>query len=374
MNMGSNRMEDETPARGGDYLWDGSGEPDPEIQRLESLLGKFRHDRPVPPFPAVPAMVPDRRWTFLPRRIRLFPTLATAAAALVAIVVATFLVYGRKPAPTIVAGWNVSRVAGTPRVGPKTIGGKEGTSRLGVGQMLETDSQSRASLEADDTGQIEVDPSTRLRLLKMGAGLKRIALDRGTIHAFIWAPAGQFVVDTPSAVTVDLGCAYTLQVDDSGAGLVRTSLGWVGFKLNGREAFIPAGAACATRPKVGPGTPYFEDASSEFRAALARFDFEDSTLQQRADDLAIVLGDSRKRDALTLWHLLARVDEGQRILVYDRLREFAPPPASVTEEGILRLDQPMLDRLWNELGFDDISVWRHWERSWSGTATPVREK
>ncbi len=374
MNMGSNRMEDETPARGGDYLWDGSGEPDPEIQRLESLLGKFRHDRPVPPFPAVPAMVPDRRWTFLPRRIRLFPTLATAAAALVAIVVATFLVYGRKPAPTIVAGWNVSRVAGTPRVGPKTIGGKEGTSRLGVGQMLETDSQSRASLEADDTGQIEVDPSTRLRLLKMGAGLKRIALDRGTIHAFIWAPAGQFVVDTPSAVTVDLGCAYTLQVDDSGAGLVRTSLGWVGFKLNGREAFIPAGAACATRPKVGPGTPYFEDASSEFRAALARFDFEDSTLQQRADDLAIVLGDSRKRDALTLWHLLARVDEGQRILVYDRLREFAPPPASVTEEGILRLDQPMLDRWWNELGFDDISVWRHWERSWSGTATPVREK
>jgi FecR-like protein len=374
MNMGSNRMEDETPARGGDYLWDGSGEPDPEIQRLESLLGKFRHDRPVPPFPAVPAMVPDRRWTFLPRRIRLFPTLATAAAALVAIVVATFLVYGRKPAPTIVAGWNVSRVAGTPRVGPKTIGGKEGTSRLGVGQMLETDSQSRASLEADDTGQIEVDPSTRLRLLKMGAGLKRIALDRGTIHAFIWAPAGQFVVDTPSAVTVDLGCAYTLQVDDSGAGLVRTSLGWVGFKLNGREAFIPAGAACATRPKVGPGTPYFEDASSEFRAALARFDFEDSTLQQRADDLAIVLGDSRKRDALTLWHLLVRVDEGQRILVYDRLREFAPPPASVTEEGILRLDQPMLDRWWNELGFDDISVWRHWERSWSGTATPVREK
>lgn len=374
MNMGSNRMEDETPARGGDYLWDGSGEPDPEIQRLESLLGKFRHDRPVPPFPAVPAMFPDRRWTFLPRRIRLFPTLATAAAALVAIVVATFLVYGRKPAPTIVAGWNVSRVAGTPRVGPKTIGGKEGTSRLGVGQMLETDSQSRASLEADDTGQIEVDPSTRLRLLKMGAGLKRIALDRGTIHAFIWAPAGQFVVDTPSAVTVDLGCAYTLQVDDSGAGLVRTSLGWVGFKLNGREAFIPAGAACATRPKVGPGTPYFEDASSEFRAALARFDFEDSTLQQRADDLAIVLGDSRKRDALTLWHLLVRVDEGQRILVYDRLREFAPPPASVTEEGILRLDQPMLDRWWNELGFDDISVWRHWERSWSGTATPVREK
>lgn len=370
MDTGNNRTENHM-ARRGDYLWDGSGEPDPEIQRLEALLGNFRHDRPAPAFPEI---VPGRQWAFFPQRMRLFPLLAATAAAAAAIVVVAFLVYGRKPAPITVAGWDVSRVAGAPRIGPKTIGGKDGTSRLGVGQMLETDHQSRASLQADDVGQIEVDPSTRLRLLTMGAGLKRIALDHGTIHAYIWAPPGQFVVDTPSAVTVDLGCSYTLQVDDSGAGFLRTSLGWVGFKLNGHESFIPAGAACATRPKVGPGTPYFEDASAEFRAALTRFDFEDTTSQQRARDLAIVLGDSRKRDALTLWHLLARVDDGPRVVVYDRLAELAPPPAGVTKEGVLRLDQPMLDLWWNELGFDDISVWRHWERSWSGTATPAREK
>jgi hypothetical protein len=366
MDSWDNKTENELLPRDDGYLWDGSGEPNPEIQRLEALLGGFRHDRPAPAFPELAL---GRRWAFFPRRMRLFPTLTTAAAVVV-IVAAAFLVYGRKPAPVTVAGWDVSRLAGTPRIGRKNISGKEGTSRLGVGQMLETDGQSRASLQAEDIGKIEMEPSTRLRLLTMSAGLKRIALDRGTIHAYIWAPAGQFVVDTPSAVTVDLGCAYTLQVDDSGTGLVRTSLGWVGFKLNGRESFIPAGAACATRPKVGPGTPYFEDASSEFRAALTRFDFEDSTPQERAGDLAIILSQSRQRDALTLWHLLTRAVEGQRVLVYDRLAALAPPPASVTKEGILRLDQPMLDLWWNALGFDDISVWRHWERSWSGTTTP----
>jgi len=370
-NAGNNRMENEPRAPSDDYLWDGSGEPNAEIQKLEALLGKFRHDRPAPVFPET---VRDRRWAFLPWRKRWFPILATTAAAAVAIAVVTFLVRGRKPAPISVAGWDVSRVAGTPRIGLETMSGNDGTSRLGVGQVLETDRESRASLQADEVGKIEVDPSTRLRLLTMGASLKRIALDRGTIHTYIWARPGQFVVDTPSAMTVDLGCAYTLQVDDSGAGLVRTSMGWVGFKLNGHESFIPAGAACATRPRVGPGTPYFEDASAEFRAALARFDFEDSTRQQRAADLAIVIGASRKRDALTLWHLLTRVDEGQRVLVYDRMRALAPPPASVTKEGILHLDQPTLDLWWNAMGFDDISVWRHWERSWSGAATPVREK
>ena len=97
-------------------------------------------------------------------------------------------------------------------------------------------------------------------------------------------------------------------------------------------------------------------------------------MQQRANDVAIVLNEARDRDALTLWHLLARVDGQQRALVYDRLSQFVPPPAVVSKEGILRLDQPMLDLWWNELGFDNISVWRYWERSWAGTATPVREK
>ena len=371
MDTGNNRTVNGPPKKREDYLWDGSGEPDPEIQRLEGLLGTFRHDSPARVFPEI---VRDRRWTLFPWRMRPLPALATTAVAVAAILAVTFLGFGRKPTPTTVAGWDVSHVEGTPRIGRKTINGKERGSRLGIGQMLETDPQSRASLQADDIGQIKVDPSTRLRLLSMGSGLKRIALDRGTIHTYIWAPPGQFVVDTPSAITVDLGCAYTLQVDDAGAGLVRTSLGWVGFKLNGHESFIPAGAACSTKPKVGPGTPYFEDTSAEFRAALARFDFEDSTPQQRAGDVAIVLDEARKRDALTLWHLLARVDEGQRARVYNRLRQLAPPPRNVTKQGILGLDQPMLDLWWNELGFDDISVWRRWERSWAGTTPPVREK
>jgi len=96
-------------------------------------------------------------------------------------------------------------------------------------------------------------------------------LERGTIHAVIWAPPGEFVVDTPSAVAVDLGCVYTLHVDDSGAGLLRTTMGWVGFKLNGQESFIPAGAICQTRPKIGPGTPYMEDAPRIFSGRFVSF-------------------------------------------------------------------------------------------------------
>ena len=35
-----------------DYLWDKTGEPDAEIERLERLLGQFREDLPAPDVPA----------------------------------------------------------------------------------------------------------------------------------------------------------------------------------------------------------------------------------------------------------------------------------------------------------------------------------
>jgi len=345
-----------------DYLWDGSGEPDPEIQRLETALGRYRHNQPAPAFDQA-AEIPSarRRPSFL--NLRLSFGLAAAAALLIAV---TLFIYLRsKPAPDLGPAWDVARLEGAPRVGSKTFGANAAVGKLGVGQTLVTDGSSRASISLDETGRVEVDAGSRLRLVTNGPGRKRLSLERGTIHATIWAPPGQFVVDTPSAVAVDLGCVYTLQVDDSGAGLLRTTMGWVGFKLNGHESFIPAGALCKTRPKIGPGTPYFEDASASFRDALSRFDFESTTPAERNALLGILLVDARRNDALTLWHLLSRVRDADRPGVYHRLAALAPPPAGVTREGILRLDRAMLDAWWNSLGFGDIYLWRTYERDWS---------
>jgi hypothetical protein len=343
-----------------DYLWDGSGEPDPEIQKLEAALGRLRHRRPAPVFPEV-ASVRPRRW-----RLPVFAMAAAAAALVVAIGVTVLVNHRIQPVPGSSVGWDVTRVTGAPRIGSEKLGAKNEKGRLGLGQVLETDSQSQADIRVEDVGEIVVDPDTRLRLPDGGSGVKRLALDRGTIHASIWAPAGEFVIDTPSAVAVDLGCAYTLHVDDSGNGLLHTTLGWAGFKLADHESFIPAGAACATRRGAGPGIPYFEDASEAFLSALSKFERVSSTPEEKASALQTILAQSRKRDALTLWHLLSRVPETDRGRVYDRLASFVPPPAGVTREGILRLDQNMLDLWWNELGFGDVSLWRHWERNWKG--------
>jgi hypothetical protein len=358
----SEPVSEKDPIMKDDYLWDGSGEPDPEVQKLESVLGRYRHNQPAPAFESIADAVPARkRWSFL--NLNLALRLAAVAAVLLVAIAVFFLV--RPPSGAGGASWDVARLAGAPRVGWRTIRANSQTGKLGVGQTLVTDSSSRASLSLDETGRIEVEPDSRLKLLASGPDRKRLSLERGTIQATIWAPAGSFGVDTPSAVAVDLGCVFTLHVDDSGAGIVRTTMGWVGFKLNGHESFIPAGAVCATRPKVGPGTPYVEDAPAAFRDALAKFDFAATTPEERSALVNLLMKYARKEDALTLWHLLSRVSDADRPGLYDRLAVLAPPPADVTREGILRLDQKMLDSWWNSFGYGDVYLWHMYERDWS---------
>jgi hypothetical protein len=308
-----------------DYLWDGSGEPDPEVQRLERLLSGFRSHRTAPEL----RPRPRPRWSAI-----------AAAAALVA-AGAWLVAGGGGGAPE---GWQVARAGG-------------GLSRLAVGQTLETGAGGHATMNVGSIGFVEVEANSRLRLERARANQQRMALEHGLIHAFILAPPRSFVVDTPSAVATDLGCFYTLQVDKDGGGLVSVQAGWVSFEHAGRESFIPSGAACRTRPGRGPGTPYREQALPAFRQALQDFDFAHGG----DGALAIVLADATKDDAFTLWHLLTRSEPAQERRIYDALAALVPPPTGVTREGILRVDRRMLDRWWDQLGLGDTGLWRHLE-------------
>src|SRR5260370_5956566 len=104
-------------------------------------------------------------------------------------------------------GWGVEQVAGAPRWGTKSIGRSGEKGMLRIGQTLETDRDSRASMKVSEVGQVDIDPQTWLCLAESRSSRTRLELERGTIHAVIWAPPGEFLVDTPSALAVDLGCA-----------------------------------------------------------------------------------------------------------------------------------------------------------------------
>lgn len=227
---------------------------------------------------------------------------------------------------------------------------------LRAGQLVRTGDDASLRLQAEDFGLIDLGSNSELRAASKG----QLQFNRGTMRAFIWASPGQFVVDTPSARATDLGCMYTIQVDPGGDGLLEVTFGWVAFQHAGRESFIPAGAACVTRKRLGPGIPYYQDAPDALRTALAGFE------KGEAGWLAAILDAARPRDALTLWHLLARVPARDRGLVFDRFAQLVTLPSDLSREGALRLDARTMDLCWNALNLENTEWWRGWKRKWGG--------
>ncbi|MGI8991408.1 MAG: FecR domain-containing protein [Bryobacteraceae bacterium] len=297
-----------------EYLWDRSGEPDSEIAKLEKLLARYRYSARA-------------------KRFILRPAALLAIAAGVVLIASVIFWLVRRPA----SDW---RMAGKP---------------VGVGQTVETRNES-AKLESQFVGELRLDPNSRLQVRASRGGTQQLALQRGTMHALIWAPPSRFVVDTPSARTIDLGCSYTLSVLDDDSGMLTVQTGWVAFQAGSIESFIPAGAACRTRPHFGPGLPYFEDATSTFREAVAKFDASGGR-----EGLEAIVANARKRDALTLWHLVIRTSGTDRSLAVKRFARLVP---GVNTSGLDSGIGTAIDQAWDLLGLGATDWWRTWKHDW----------
>lgn len=325
------RLHDDS---GGDaYLWDRSGPVDAEVARLEGLLRPMGYrarpsHRELPisrPAMAHVPLEPARRW-------------ALAAAAMIGLAMLAAWM-GLRPTN----GWRVEPLSGSPTLASREL---EGATELRAGQWLRTDERSSARLEVVGLGDVRIEPGSRLRVKEAPRGQRLLDLREGTIHAFITAPPRVFLVDTPAARAVDMGCEYALSVDETGTGRLRVFLGYVQLEGGGRVSTIPMdGGECSIRSGFGPGTPFFGDASEDLKVALQRLDFGAGG----DADLSTVLEEARGRDGLTLWHLLSRTSGEQRARVYDRLASLKPPPATVTRQGVLALDATMLDRWWDDM-------------------------
>ena len=314
-----------------DYLWDRSGPPDPEVAHLEKLLAPLAHREA--------AAAPTGR-----------PWRAMAAAA--AVVLAAASLWRFEAPPGAETGWQVERLEGSAQVGARNA---EVSMGLRAGQVLRTAKDSTLMLQDDALGRVDLGPESQLR----ATSKRQLQLDRGKLHAFIWAPARQFVVDTPSSRAVDLGCEYTLDVDSTGDGLLKVALGWVAFQFHGQESFIPAGAQCVTRKRGGPGIPYYEDAPAALAESVSRFERGDAAALQG------ILAAARPQDGLTLWHLLTRVAAQDRGAVFDRFAQLVAFPPEVSRERVLRKDPEMIDLCWNALELQNTGWWRGWERNWT---------
>ncbi|HJT17717.1 MAG TPA: hypothetical protein VJ853_10025 [Thermoanaerobaculia bacterium] len=169
-----------------------------------------------------------------------------------------------------------------------------------------------ARIERRGIGYVDISAGTLLDF----EGGNRLSLRRGTIHAKTTAPPGVFIVDTPRATAIDLGCEYTLTIAPNGGGILHVTAGWVALD-NASRSLVPHGASATIDANGRLSPPVFDDALPEFKSAIAR------------GDIRAALPLARRRDALTLLTLLQTAAPDERTLIDRRLNELVPLPPGV---------------------------------------------
>ena len=340
---------------GDDYLWNPRAAPDAEIVRLERALRTVRSGSANFSFDA--AKLPARtvaqatiRRPFVAARFR-WP-LAAAASLLVLIgALAVSRAVARPWAVVIMhdtAGW---------------IPGIRTRPALTTGEWIVTDSDTRALLNVGALGKAEIGPSSRVRLLRAAVTEHRLELAEGTLRARIWAPPRFFLLQTPSALAVDLGCVYTMHVDRSGSGYLRVDSGEVELVGRRHRALVPAGNTVHVSEATGPGLPYSDRSSPQFINAL-------TSLERNSSDsvtLDVLIREAGPSATITLWHLLSRVDAVHRDVVVQRLAALAPVPQGTDPGAILRLDPSAMEK-WKESmdqqwSSERVYFWKQWWRA-----------
>lgn len=267
------------------------------------------------------------------------------ATAVLLIAVAALWFYLRPRGPA----WEVARLTGAPTIGAHAV---THTAQWRAGEWLTTGATSRALIHVAQFGQVEVDPNSRVQLVKTAANEARLTLARGRLYASLVAPPRLVQIETPAATAIDLGCAYVLEVDEAGGSTLRVTSGWVALARDGRESFVPAGAVARAEADGRLGTPYFADAADKLQRALAQFDFA----ADKTGALPTVLAEARPRDALTLWQLLARTSGRERTEVYDRLAALVPAPPTTDQAATLRLEPAALAQWKDAAEFASLGV------------------
>jgi hypothetical protein len=321
-----------------DYLWDRTGVPDPEVRALEDLLRPLAHDaRTLPPAAPLAAV----RRPAAPRRRR--PLLVLASLAGAALVLVALARRGLEPPPSV----GLPDAAPAPRLSVASRGA------LAEAEWLEAADDDVDLVLGERLGRFTLRQGSLMQVRRLGADLTRLYLERGELHAFVSAEARPrfFQVDTPAARCVDLGCRYTLAVDEAGDAFVRVLTGRVAFENEGREAFVPAGALCRASRSRGPGTPRFEEAPAALVRALDAYDLASDPATRRARAAEVVANAASEEDALVLWHLLQDADDEVAAAAAARLATILPlasgPPAAgrpAAEHVAAWRDE--LERLW----------------------------
>jgi hypothetical protein len=338
-----------------DYLWNPDAAVDPGVADLEARLRPLREDASdrvevpasgtVVEFDARRTQISSKR----PAAVRALRRFGLAAAAVLLLGVGLF---------TWRLAWPDGR-AWPARLAVVGAAEAERSATLAVGERLVTGQSESGRVDVARVGTMAVAPGSEILLRETGTGRHRLVLARGAVDVRVWAPAGVVGVHTPAGDVIDIGCAFSLDVDAAEVSRVRVVSGWVQLVNFEGEVLVPAGASSEIHRGRAPLVPVFDEAAPAFRTGLRAAEAALSPGGGVAD--LSFLGSARPKDVYSLMLLSRGVPAEVARAVLDRATVLVPPPPGVSVAAILTGDT---DAFWRWHAALDLPPPKHWWRNW----------
>ncbi len=235
---------------------------------------------------------------------------------------------------SVTVQWIIVVKSGTPQLNNRTIASN---TEINIGDILQTNDFSEATLEMPDVGMIEVFESTTIERLDGSYSAKlingKIIVNTDGAKEFLHIETSQADINE-----FNLGTNYILQTDEKGNSTIELIDGWLQLISGENEIIFPGEYKLKILKGAGAGLPYSISSTSKFIDLLEEYIFG------RKSDITLdmIIESSSAKDGITLWNLLRVVKPGQRQAVYNKLYELFPHPDEIQREDILSLDENAL--------------------------------
>jgi len=230
--------------------------------------------------------------------------------------------------------WTIVIKSGAPQLNNQNV---EGNTIINIGDIIQTNDISEATLELPDVGTIEVFGNTIIKRLN---GRYSAKLINGKIIINTVGAKKYLHIETSLAVIneFNLGSKYIVQSDGSGNSAIELINGRLRF-ISRETDFIFSGEY---KLKIFKGAeaslPFHTSSTPEYISLLDEYIFG----KMSEKNLNMIIESSSAKDGITLWNLLRIVKPEQRQVVYDKLYELSPHSAELNRADILTLDENIL--------------------------------
>ncbi len=236
--------------------------------------------------------------------------------------------------------WQVIVLEGTIRIDDKV-----NQNKWFKGSILKTYENSIGKILVPSVGLLFIEGKSNIELETAKKGNNEIKINYGKIKVINTEliPSLKFLIN--NIEIIDKAGEFIITVDNYKNIEINVNAGFVEIIHNNNKYLVDKNYICKIQRGMKPSLPIRKDASDSLKLAVDWFELRNGGNQA----IEKIINFSRQSDMLTLLSLIPRVNQLQRQIIFQIISNYFPPPETITRAGVIRLEEEMLYRWWEEI-------------------------